>query len=266
MTDNGQRTADNGKRTERTEGMFTVITCTYNAEGVLQRTLDSVARQTLPDVQHIIMDGASTDATMEMAGRYREQEQVHKVCIVSEPDKGLYDAMNKVLQLATGRYTVFLNAGDVLHADDTLERMAAMIGEDEYGVVYGNTDIVDEQGNRKGPRRLQPPEKLDWRSFSNGMLVCHQAFYANTMVAKRVRYDTRYRFSADVDWCIRIMKETEKAGMKMLNTGMVLCDYLDGGLTVKNHRASLMERFRVMREHYGLWTTLYKHITFIFRK
>lgn len=245
---------------------FTIVTCTYNAGDVLQRTLDSVARQTYDNVQHVIIDGASTDETMELVRMYESENRRHGILVVSEKDNGLYDAMNKALRYATGEYMVYLNAGDMLHSVETLQMMAEKIGEGRYGVVYGDTDIVDDNGHFLSPRRLRPPKTLTWRSFSDGMLVCHQAFYANTEIARRTPYNLKYRFSADVDWCIRVMKETENVGLGMLDTGMVLCDFLDGGMTTKNHRASLIERFKVMTEHYGLVKTVCKHVTFLFRK
>lgn len=95
---------------------FSIVTITYNAEGVLKRTLDSVLSQSYPQVEHIIVDGASRDATVSIAEEYQtESERVapeHVVKIQSEPDKGLYDAMNKGLKRATGDYILFLNAGD----------------------------------------------------------------------------------------------------------------------------------------------------------
>lgn len=244
---------------------ISVITCTYNAATVLPATLDSVRLQSHADVEHIIVDGASADDTMSVVEQYQQAEQLHRVVVVSEKDNGLYDAMNKGIRLATGRYLVFLNAGDKFYSYDTLAQVSAKAEGKDYGVIYGDTEIVDDNGHSIGMRRLRPPEKLTWQSFSNGMLVCHQAFYANTAVAKRVEYDTRYRLSADVDWCIRVMKTAEAEGLKNLNTHLTLCRYLDGGMSVKNHRASLIERFQVMRIHYGLFKTIYKHITFFFR-
>lgn len=244
---------------------ISVITCTYNAATVLPATLDSVRLQSHADVEHIIVDGASTDDTMSLVSQYQQTEQRHRVVVVSEKDGGLYYAMNKGIQLATGKYLVFLNAGDRLYTSDTLEQIAAKADGGDYGVIYGDTELVDDNGLFLGMRHLRPPKSLTWRSFSDGMLVCHQAFYANTTVAKRVKYDTRYRLSADVDWCIRVMKVAEAEGLKNLNTHLTLCRYLDGGMSVKNHRASLIERFQVMRIHYGLFKTIYKHITFFFR-
>ena len=104
---------------------FTVVTCTFNAESVLQRTLDSVSKQTYCNVEHLIIDGVSKDKTLAMIKAYQHKaqagENAHEIVVYSEPDKGLYDAMNKGIDRATGDYLVFLNAGDVFPSEDTLE-------------------------------------------------------------------------------------------------------------------------------------------------
>lgn len=258
---------------------FSIITCTYNAAEVLQRTLDSVAAQSYPHIEHIIVDGASKDETMQMVRAYEEKIAArYSLNIKSERDKGLYDAMNKGIERATGDYLVFLNAGDIFASANTLsdiaeqlDKLPATEGGEGWkaflpGVVYGNTLIVNNEGTVLGQRRLQPPEKLTWKSFKRGMLVCHQAFYARTDIAKETPYDLRYKLSADVDWCIRIMKLTEKKNLALHNMHQPLCHYLEGGLSIKNHRASLIERFKIMARHYGLLTTIAMHISFIFRK
>lgn len=253
---------------------FSVITITYNAADVLQPTLDSVLMQDFPTVEHIIVDGASTDNTVTIAEAYKDMsdsaENEHIVRIYSEPDKGLYDAMNKGLVRAKGDYVVFLNAGDRFPTADTLEKvaLAAEVGDGEGrpAVVYGNTDIIDEKGNFLYHRRLQPPEKLTWRSFRDGMLVCHQAFYARLDIARKTPFDTHYRYSADVDWCIKIMREGERKGLLLRNVHAVIANYMEEGLTTLHHRASLRERFQVMCKHYGVFPTLAKHIWFVVRK
>ncbi|OWP33518.1 glycosyl transferase [Prevotella intermedia] len=253
---------------------FSVITITYNAADVLQPTLDSVLMQDFPTVEHIIVDGASTDNTVTIAEAYKEMsdsaENEHIVRIYSEPDKGLYDAMNKGLVRAKGDYVVFLNAGDRFPTADTLEKvaLAAEVGDGEEcpAVVYGNTDIIDEKGNFLYHRRLQPPEKLTWRSFRDGMLVCHQAFYARLDIARKTPFDTHYRYSADVDWCIKIMREGERKGLLLRNVHAVIANYMEEGQTTLHHRASLRERFQVMCKHYGVFPTLAKHIWFVVRK
>lgn len=254
---------------------FTVVTITYNAEKVLQRTLDSVLRQTYEDVEHLIVDGASKDGTLSLATAYKAQSDQsgigHKVIIKSEPDHGIYDAMNKGLTQACGDYIIYMNAGDTFPADDTLEQVARRSKVNEQptaelpAVLYGQTDIVDGEGRFLRHRRLQAPAKLSWRSFRHGMLVCHQAFYARTDIAKNLQYDTQYRYSADVDWCIRVMREGERMGLPLYNINMVVANYLDEGATTQHHRESLRERYRVMARHYGQLSTLMMHVWFAVR-
>ena len=251
---------------------FTIVTCTFNAEHELQRTLDSVFHQSYADVEHLILDGLSRDRSVEMAQTYKQRSDEartgHEVVVCSERDSGLYDAMNKGIARATGDYIVFLNAGDTFPSEATLEHIAHSIGDGEAlpGVIYGDTDIVNDEGRFLRHRRLQPPAKLTWRSFRNGMLVCHQAFYALTTLAKDNPYNLNYRFSADVDWCIRVMKEAERRHLMLKNVDEVVVNYLDGGMTEKNHRASLRERFSIMRRHYGLPLTLIMHVWFAVRQ
>jgi glycosyltransferase involved in cell wall biosynthesis len=257
---------------------FTVITVTYNAEKTLERTLQSVASQIYPHIEHLIVDGLSNDGTLTLIQEYAEDNSVcehpHDIQLIREPDSGLYDAMNKGIDNAQGDYIVFLNAGDKFHGADTLEKLVESVSSvhgkefDEEAwpaVLYGETDIVNDNGEFLRHRRLQTPEVLTWRSFLSGMLVCHQSFYVRTDVARQFHYNLRYRFSGDFDWCIRIMKEAKQKGMSLFNTRMVLTDYLAEGMTTKNHRKSLLERFRIMCRHYGYLTAIGQHLWFVLR-
>lgn len=244
--------------------LITIVTVTYNAEGTLERTLKSVEMQTHGNVEHIIMDGASKDGTLAIAQAYKERNDDRDIRIVSEPDKGLYDAMNKAIAIANGEYICFLNAGDKLHNPQTLEYIVHIAQHNpDAGVIYGDTDIVDDNGMKLRERRLSPPKRLNWRSFKNGMLVCHQAFYAKRSIVPA--YDLSYRFSADFDWCVRIMKKAATMSMPLVNSHLTLADYLSEGMTTANHKASLKERFAIMRKHYGLFTTLVQHAWFFIR-
>ena len=250
---------------------FTIVTCTYQAEEVLKRTLDSVLAQSYPNVEHLVIDGASSDRTLDIVAEYvqknADEESLHEIKVTSEKDGGLYFAMNKGIEAATGDYIVFLNAGDTFPSTDTLEHIAGCVGEGETlpGVLYGDTDIVNAEGHFLRHRRLSPPKKLSWRSFKWGMLVCHQSFYARTDLAKQTLYNTDYRFSADVDWCIRVMKLADRQCLSLKNVYGIITNYLDGGMTNKNHQASLKERFQVMKTHYGLLVTLFVHACFVVR-
>ena len=236
---------------------FSVITVCYNAQATIEDTIQSVIAQTYHHVEYIIVDGASKDRTLSIINRYRDRIAT----VVSEPDKGLYDAMNKGLRLATGDYVCFLNAGDSFHEDDTLQQMVHTLREltELPDVLYGETELVDAEGHFVRMRRLQAPEHLTWRSFRHGMLVCHQAFFAKRTLAEP--YDLSYRFSADFDWCIRIMKKSKV----LHNTHLTLIDYLEEGMTTRNHKASLHERFRIMTKHYGWLSTVAHHAWFVVR-
>lgn len=251
---------------------ITIATVTYNAADLIGTTIGSVEEQDYPHVEHLIIDGNSQDATLTAVHHYQERNSVaavpHEVNCLSEPDNGLYDAMNKAIDMATGDYLLFLNAGDRLHSASTLSQIAATAkaaGNDLPAVIYGDTHIVDAEGRFVRRRRLAPPPRLTWRSFRRGMLVCHQAFFARTDLAKAHPYDLRYRFSADFDWCIRIMREARRRRLPLTNAGIVVADYLSEGMTTRNHRASLQERFHIMVRHYGIVTTLLLHAWFVVR-
>ena len=250
---------------------ITYVTITYNAAKVLQRTLDSVLAQDYPNIEHLIIDGASTDDTLKIVDDYiarsNAAENGHQIQVSSEPDKGIYDAMNKGLRSMTGDYVCYLNAGDFLPTTDTASRIAQQVeaSGNTPAVLYGDTDIVDGEGRFLHHRRLAPPEKLTWKSFRQGMLVCHQAFYARTDFAIATPYDMQYRYSADVDWCIRVMKAAAKENVPMLNLHMVVANYTQEGQTTLHHRESLLERYRVMERHYGRVQTFLLHCWFAVR-
>ena len=255
----------------KTLPLITIATVTYNAEQVLDRTLQSVERQQYPRIEHLIVDGCSSDNTLSHVRTYVERNAMpqHNIRIVCEKDRGLYDAMNKAINLAEGNYIVFLNAGDKLHSDDTIEKLVESLDWEHRGlnpaIVYGETDLVDNDGKFLRHRRLQAPEKLTAQSFLMGMLVCHQSFYVRTDVARLHPYDLQYRYSADYDWCIRLLKHAERRRHRIVNTGLILTDYLSEGLTTQNHRKSLAERFRIMSHHYGTFHAVMAHLWFVIR-
>lgn len=255
---------------------ITYVTITYNAAQVLQRTLDSVLQQDYPDIVHLIIDGASNDGTLQLVDDYIRRSNAadngHRIQVTSESDHGIYDAMNKGLRSLDGDYVCFLNAGDFLPASDTVSKIVEQVNAQSSlsnnplpAVLYGDTDIVDGEGHFLHHRRLSPPEHLTWKSFRHGMLVCHQAFYARTDFAIATPYDQRYRYSADVDWCIRIMKAAAKENVPLQNLHTVVANYTEEGQTTLHHRESLIERFKVMGRHYGWLTTIAMHIWFVFR-
>ena len=238
--------------------LFSIITITYNAQEVLRPTLASVSGQSFRNFEHIIIDGASRDDTVSIA----RNEGIEGIKIFSEPDRGLYDAMNKGIARATGRYLIFLNAGDSFAATNALSRLAEA-AKDNPDIIYGQTQLVDAERIVVGMRHLSAPRMLTADSFKHGMLVCHQAFVARRDMVPL--YDLSYRFSADYDWCLRLIRKARKRRLQIINTHQVLTDYLNEGLTTRNHHRSLLERLRIMAVHYGWPSALLRHAWFVVR-
>ena len=236
--------------------LISIITVTRNAADTLERTLISVDGQTFLDYEHLVIDGASTDATASVAAA-RPSIKRRFDC---RPAKGLYDAMNRGLSEARGTYVVFLNAGDAFHDRDVLARVASAIADaGSPGIVYGQTDIVDDDGRYLHPRHFEAPENLALSDFRRGMVVCHQAFFVLRRIT--VPFDLRYRYSADYDWCIHCLQHSRH---NVYVDRPALVDYLSEGLTTRNRRASLRERFRIMARHYGFFHTILLHLKLLF--
>ncbi|GAO29739.1 glycosyltransferase, group 2 family protein [Geofilum rubicundum JCM 15548] len=225
-----------------------IITVVFNARSTLERTIQSVRSLDYSHVEYLVVDGGSTDGTLDIIRRY----EAHINAWISEPDKGLYDAMNKGLNMATGDYVWFLNAGDEVAAPQVLTRLFEQRpGADIY---YGDTMIVDLEGKEIGHRRLSPPRSLTWKDFHRGMLVSHQSILVARSLA--TPYDLRYRFSADYDWVLSALRRARV----VVNGEMVLSRFLDGGLTKKNILPGLKERFKIMKKNFGLLATFFHHI------
>lgn len=242
-----------------------IITVVYNASKELERTISSIRSQTWEVIEYLVIDGGSEDGTVDAIRKNTDLIDYW----VSEPDQGLYDAMNKGLAAATGDYVWFINAGDRIYSPETLtnifthrhgpEQSPAPPGDGYADIYYGDTMIVDENDNEIGLRRLRPPEKLSWKSFRYGMLVCHQAILMKKPLAET--YNLELPHSADFDWVIRALKKANS----IVNTHQILAAFLDGGQSKQTIRPSLSERLKSMKKHYGLIPSLLRHIPITFR-
>ncbi len=232
--------------------LISIITVTFNAEAVLEKTVQSIVGQKFADYEYIIIDGGSTDGTL---GIIRKHE--HRISHwVSEPDAGLYDAMNKGLQAARGKYVWFMNAGDLIHDARTLAHIFNDCPPDA-DIYYGDALFFDGSGRNLGLRSEvtphQLPPALTWRDFRCGMVVCHQSFIVKRSLAPP--YNLAHRYSADVDWEINCLKNARK----IVHTQAVLSQYLTGGFSKKNLSKSLLDRFLVLQRHFGAVPNLFNH-------
>jgi glycosyltransferase involved in cell wall biosynthesis len=228
---------------------LSIITVVYNSEQFIERTIQSVLGQTYSNIEYIIIDGGSSDKTIDLIKKYNSLSGNW----ISEKDNGLYDAMNKGLSRVNGDYVCFLNSGDTFFSNDTIEKVFSGISE-LPDVIYGETIIVDSDGNEIGLRRLKAPDNLSWKSFKKGMLVCHQSIYVKSTEAEK--YNLKYKYSADFDWVLKVLKNAKT----IHNSNLVLTRFLDGGINKKNIRKGLYERFEIMAHYYGFISTLFLHI------
>lgn len=183
---------------------FSVITVTKNAAATLDRAIKSVAAQRYPDVEYIVVDGASSDATAAVIARHRN---AISRCL-SEPDHGIYDAMNKGLNLATGDFVYFLGADDYLIDDRVLSDVAAFLeAHPESDFVYGGLEVRCPNGDN--PEFMPPPPEQALEFMICGCLP-HQASFASRHAFEIVGgFDLRYRIAADYDWFLRVLTQSD---------------------------------------------------------
>ncbi len=235
-----------------------IITVVFNGHAYLEATLQSILDQTYESVEYIVIDGGSTDGTLNIIKKYAAQIDYW----ISEPDAGIYDAMNKGLRAAKGDYVLFINAGDQLNTNITLSSIfySLAAGAD---VIYGETNLIDENGKVLGTRSAlstrKLPEKLKYQDMLYGMVVSHQSFMVKREIAPP--YEAGYRCSADIDWVIRSLKKSKKT----VNAQAVIAKYLVGGFSIRQQRLCWKERFQVYKMHFGLLKTLLAHCWIVLR-
>ena len=232
--------------------ILSVITIVYNNVKDIERTILSVVGQTYQHIEYIIVDGLSNDGTLDVIHKY--ENRIAR--IISEKDEGIYDAMNKGLAVAKGDYVVFMNSGDEFFDNETVA--AVFASADNADIYYGETEMIDDNGQSLGQRRHKAPKKFTWRSFKYGMSVSHQAIYIKRSLTEP--YDRQYQLSSDIDWILRIARKAKT----IVNVNRYVAKYLVGGISKKKHKQSLAERFNIMKKHYGLLPTVFNHIVIAF--
>jgi len=231
-----------------------IITIVFNNRDNFTKTINSVRKQSYPNIEYIIVDGGSKDGTIDII---KQNEDIISGWI-SEPDKGIYDAMNKGIKMATGDYLWFLNGGDMIYSENTLYEVFS--SRENADVYYGDTELVDEEGKSFGRRKLKtPPENLTWRNMIDGMVITHQSLIIKKGVV--TEYDLNYRHCADIDWTIKVLKKSKI----IVNTKKIISSFLLGGYSRKNTISSLVERIKILSRHFNIFYVLLNHVKLAFK-
>ncbi len=216
---------------------FSVITVCKNARGTMERTLRSVAAQTYRDLEYLVVDGASTDGTQAIV-------EAHRAVVtrfVSEPDAGIYAAMNKGVRAATGDYLYFLNADDYLADPDVLADVARFLTDHPAcDLVYGDLNVVRRNGELVLVKSPPPERALEY--LITGCLP-HQGSFARAETFRTVGlFDERYRYAADYDWFLRLMQRDDA---RVYYYPRLIGCFATGGASSTQVRQSTEEMFAV---------------------
>lgn len=175
---------------------ISIITVCFNAIDTIDKTIESVINQTYSDIEYIIIDGKSTDGTVDIINKY---SYINNFKYISEKDKGIYDAMNKGINLVTGDYIYFLNSGDYFCNEYVIEKIVSEVKNDKVDIIYGN--IFDVFSNYKKHISYKNI-KLSPLNFIRGTSIGHQAIFANKKIFIDNQFDIKYRICADKKWII----------------------------------------------------------------
>jgi len=211
---------------------ISIITVVYNGEEYLEQTIQSVINQTYDSVEYIVIDGSSTDGTIDIIKKYEDKIDYW----VSEKDGGIYDAMNKGIDVATGAWINFMNAGDRFVNENILEKLFARL-DMSYDLLYGSSTVTKNKQNIV----LQPKEFTKFNLyFWNTRVVCHQAMFVKKSVASK--YSTKYGLKGELNWYLDLVKKIKN--YKMVNFPIVF--YALGGVGDVNYRLNTIESIRVV--------------------
>lgn len=222
--------------------LISVITVTYNAEQYLERTIQSVRGQDYDAIEYIVIDGASNDGTIDIIRQYADDIDFW----VSEADEGIYDAMNKAIDVASGEWINFMNAGDTFADVDTISMFVERIDEDA-DLICGNM-----WRNKEG-LTLRKPLGLEY--VYDAMFVWHQALFTRTGLMKEMKFDKRLKVAGDYEFVLRCYSE----GCTFKFIDLPIANYLEGGVSQQNDTLVRIEALYVQSRYFENVENIFKH-------
>ena len=214
-------------------GKVTVVTVTYNAIDVVEETILSVLNQTYNDIEYIVVDGLSTDGTMNVVRKYADDIDV----IVSEQDEGIYDAMNKAIDIASGEWTIFMNAGDRFYNSEVVQDVFNGAPESAE-LIYGRH--AWKYGDKISIIATRPLS-LMWQHIS----FSHQSLFAKTLLLKEKKFDLSFKIVSDYEFYFSLFME----GRVFYNSDVIVSMVSGGGLSDVSFIRRTYERWRVVKKY-----------------
>lgn len=223
---------------------ITVITVCYNAQEVIEKTIISTLSQSYDNLEYIIIDGKSEDRTMEIVKPHIEKDA--RVVAISEPDEGIYSAMNKGIQMATGQFCIFMNAGDCFVDSNVISNMVFYMerypNNDNF---YGNALFV------YGARIEKKRDKLNLGMLLNANTICHQVLFSKVELLKKYPLNEAYRICADREWIYKLVKKGYT--FRYVDVDICYFDTTGYSLQEKNRKCYMDERFQIQKTYFPLF-------------
>ena len=209
----------------------TVVTAVLNDAGHIEQTILSVISQTDIEIEYIIVDGGSKDGTLELIGKYKDKISL----LISEPDRGVYDAMNKGIKYSTGDFVYFLNSGDVLLNPSILSKIKLEELKERNAIIYGN--VIVAYGNIEALEKPRPffNSKMKFK----GIGICHQSMFFPGKLIRNEKYDLSYNIAADYDLVYRLWRK----GTEFLYRDITIAKY-DWGKGISSNPYKLLDVYR----------------------
>jgi glycosyltransferase involved in cell wall biosynthesis len=220
---------------------FTVVTVAYNAESVIEKTLTSVLNQAYLPYEYFIIDGKSSDKTVEIAKKYLDDfaNKGVKYTIISEADSGIYNAMNKGIDLATGDFISFLNAGD-WYEIDSLKNINEFYNEEEFELTYGSLNYINPDGSS-----TIKTSKLDSFPVSSRHWN-HPSMFLKTDIYKKYKFDETFEAYADFNLYLKLRKD----GTKIRVIDKVITNFVADGVSTNRDIKKVLERSKEKYKSY----------------
>ncbi|AEH61486.1 glycosyl transferase family 2 [Methanosalsum zhilinae DSM 4017] len=225
--------------------VVSVITACLNSDQYIEDTIESVIKQTYPNIEYVIIDGGSTDNTLNIIKKYDNQIANW----ISEPDNGVYDAMNKGIVHSTGEIIYFLNAGDYLYDNEIIEKIVNEFLDESVLAVYGNVEVINYEKNKKSIRGCKV-------TYNNLLYrrVCHQAlFVRRSLFDEMGLFSTSFKLSSDHEFIIKCIK---KYSDNFLYLDKIIAKYRDDGMSCKMMEKTKIEDLKIISSNYNIFKFL----------